>query len=207
MGTHKPWGLETTSRYIQRMLNGWVLVGLCLLVPCPPILPCSSSSPRLFRRAFEQRRALRSFSIRSLGHTARCRKFVFAPACRGIQSKRAGSSPSQHSRPRPPSRRLQEIQGEFFPKVWVGEDQAGMLAGPTKVYKGDMEDPQKVGRNLGTPRSLESLEGLVEHNLVKELLEEEGEVIKRPPRAWRPLDPKMERFFSTMMINKRLHKC
>ena len=104
-------------------------------------------------------------------------------------------------------RRLQEIQGEFFPKVWVGEDQAGMLAGPTKVDKGDMEDPQKVDRNLGTPRSLESLEGLVEHNLVKELLEEEGEVIKRPPRAWRPLGQKMERFFSTMMINKRLHKC
>ena len=33
----------------KRMLSGWVLVGLCLLVPCPPILPCSSSSPRLFR--------------------------------------------------------------------------------------------------------------------------------------------------------------
>merc|ERR1712010_376761 len=158
--THKAWGLETTSR----MLSGWVLVGLCLLVPCPPILPCSSSSARLFRRAFEQRRALRS-----LGHTARCRKFVFAPACRGIQSKRAGSLPSQHSRPRPPSHRLQEIQGEFFPKVWVREEQAGMLAGPTKVDKGDMEDPQKVDRNLGSSRSLESLEsleGLVEHNLV-----------------------------------------
>merc|ERR1712210_100555 len=199
MGAHKAWGLETTSR----MLSGWVLVGLCLLVPCPPILPCSSSSPRLFRRAFEQRRALRSFSIRSLGHTARCRKFVFAPACRGIQSKRAGSLPSQHRRPRPPSHRLQEIQGEFFPKVWVREEQAGVLAGSPKVNKGDMEDPQKVDRNLGSSRSLE---GLVEHNLVKELLEEEGEVIKRPPRAWRPLDPKMERFFSTMMINKRLHE-
>merc|ERR1712226_1160781 len=110
MGTHKPWGLEITSR----MRSGWVLVGLCLLVPCPPILPCSPSSPRLFRRAFEERRALRSFSTRrSLGHAAKCRRFVFAPSCRGIQSKRASSSTSQHRRP--PSHRLQEMQGVFPP--------------------------------------------------------------------------------------------
>merc|ERR1711934_686497 len=134
---HKPWGLETTSR----MLNGGVLVGLCLSVPCPPILPCSSSSPRLFRRAFEQRRALRSLSIRSLGHTARCRKFVFAPACRGIQSKRGGSQ-----RRRPPSNRLQEMQGDFSPKEWVGGEQAGVLVGPAKENKGIATDSGGLGR-------------------------------------------------------------
>ena len=36
------------------------------------------------------------------------------------------------------------------------------MGGPTKVNKGNMEDPQKVDRNLGSPRILESLEGLVE---------------------------------------------
>ena len=92
------------------------------------------------------------------------------------------------------------------------------MGGPTKVNKGVMEAPQKVDRKLnelGSPRLLEGLlehnlvkEGLEEDNLVRELLEETGkEEIKRRPRAWRPLDPKRERLLSTMMVNKRLHKC
>merc|ERR1712110_1374015 len=109
-----------------------------------------------------------------------------------------------------------EIQGEFSPshKVWDGRERSGMLAGPNKVNKGnkgDMEAPQKVARKLnvlGPPRLLEGLveqnlisKGLVEQNLARELLEEKGgEVIKRRPRAWRPIDPKMERLLSTMMI-------
>ena len=71
--------IKTPKKVFVGMIPGWVFLGLCLLVPCPPILPCSPSSPRLFRcnykhhknnkksyfrRAFEQRRALRSFSIR-----------------------------------------------------------------------------------------------------------------------------------------------
>ena len=89
---------------------------------------------------------------------------------------------------------------------------------PTKINEGDMEAPQKVARKLnvlGPPRLLEGLveqnlasKGLVEQNLVRELLEDKGgEVIKGRPRAWRPLDPKMERLLSTMMIKKRLHQC
>ena len=71
-----------------------------------------------------------------------------------------------------------------------------------------MEAPQKVDRKLnelGSPRLLEGLlehnlvkEGLEEDNLVRELLEEKGkEEIKRRPRAWRPLNPKIERLPST----------
>ena len=40
---------EIQKRVFLGMIPGWVFVGLCLLVPCPPILPCSPSSPRLFR--------------------------------------------------------------------------------------------------------------------------------------------------------------
>ena len=75
------------------------------------------------------------------------------------------------------------------------------------VNKGTMEDPQKVDRELNVLGSPRILEGLVEHNLFRELLEEEGEVKNRPGRAWRPLDPKMERFLSNMMIKKRLDEC
>ena len=81
---------NTKKKVLLGMIPGWVLVGLCLLVPCPPILPCSPSSPRLFRcdykdhknnkksyfrRAFEQRRALRSFSIRLIT----CKPQIYFP--------------------------------------------------------------------------------------------------------------------------------
>ena len=81
---------EIQKRVFLGMIPGWVFVGLCLLVPCPPILPCSPSSPRLFRcnykdrknkrksffrRAFEQRRALRSFSIRLIT----CKPKIYFP--------------------------------------------------------------------------------------------------------------------------------
>ena len=76
----------------------------------------------------------------------------------------------------------------------------------TMVNKGNMEDPQKVDRELNVLGSPRILEGLVEHDLFRELLEE-GEVKKRPPRAWRPLDPKVESLLSNMMIKKRLDEC
>merc|ERR1712223_2041041 len=205
MGIPKPWALEVATRYIQGpsgMIPGWVFVGLCLLVPCPPILPCSPSSPRLFRRAFEQRRALRSFSIRSLGHTARCRKFVFAPACRGIQSKRVSSSTYQPNSP--PLYLSRDTQGPYPQSnnnmLGGGRRPEMMLVEPDSVKKdaGSLEMPGLVDNKkqikLGSQRLLE---GLVEDNLVRELLEEKLDIARRPPRTVRPLDPQMGGSFLT----------
>ena len=93
----------------------------------------------------------------------------------------------------------------------------GMVGvGLTVVSKGDLKAPEKVDRKLnvlGSPRLLGGFvehnlvrdQALAQHNVVKELLDETGDLARRPPRAWRPLDPKMERALSTMLMKKRLH--
>ena len=91
-----------------------------------------------------------------------------------------------------------------------------IVVGRTVVNKGDLKAPEKVDRKLNVLESPRLLGGFVEHNLVrdqvlaehnlvKELLDETGDLARRPPRAWRPLDPKMERALSTMLMKKRLH--
>ena len=89
-----------------------------------------------------------------------------------------------------------------------------------------MEDVQKVNKELNVLASPRIVAGLMERNLVEED-EEEEDVIKRPPRVWTPLspklgswrlldpkseslrllDPKKERILSTVLFKKRLQEC
>ena len=57
---------------------------------------------------------------------------------------------------------------------------------------------------LGSQRLLE---GLVEDNLVRELLEEKLDIARRPPRTVRPLDPQMGRPFLTRAKRRAEDEC
>ena len=72
---------------MTRVLLAWLFLNS---FPLPLLSSRSQPSTHSIRA-----RGLRSLThqrpLRSLGHTAKCRRFVFAPACRGIMSKRGNS--------------------------------------------------------------------------------------------------------------------
>ena len=85
-----------------------------------------------------------------------------------------------------------------------------MLVEPDSVKKnvGSLEMPGLVDSKrqikLGSQRLLE---GLVEDNLVRELLEEKLDIARRPPRTVRPLDPQMGRSFLTRTKRRAQDEC
>ena len=85
-----------------------------------------------------------------------------------------------------------------------------MLVEPDSVRKdvGSLEMPGLVDNKkqikLGPQRLLE---GLVEDNLVRELLEEKLDIARRPPRTVRPLDPQMGRSFLTRTKRRAQDDC
>ena len=84
-----------------------------------------------------------------------------------------------------------------------------MLVEPNSVKKdaGSLEMPgldNKKQIKLGSQRLLE---GLVEDNLVRELLEEKLDIARRPPRTVRPLDPQMGRPFLTRAKRRAQDEC
>ena len=84
-----------------------------------------------------------------------------------------------------------------------------MLVEPDSVKKdaGSLEMPgldNKKQIKLGSQRLLE---GLVEDNLVRELLEEKLDIARRPPRTVRPLDPQMGRPFLTRAKRRAQDEC
>ena len=87
-----------------------------------------------------------------------------------------------------------------------GQRPGMVVAGGIVVNKGDLKLAEKIDRKQNVQLLVKD-QSLVEDNLVRELLEDErGDLARRPTRAWRPLDPKMERrALSTMLMKKRLH--
>ena len=85
-----------------------------------------------------------------------------------------------------------------------------MLVEPDSMRKdvGSLEMPGLVDNKkqikLGSQRLLE---GLVEDNLVRELLEEKLDIARRPPRTVRPLDPQMGRSFLTRTKRRAQDEC
>lgn len=84
-----------------------------------------------------------------------------------------------------------------------------MLVEPNSVKKdvSSLEMPgvdNKKHIKLGSQRLLE---GLVEDNLVRELLEEKLDIARRPPRTVRPLDSQMGRPFSTRLKRRAQDEC
>ena len=84
-----------------------------------------------------------------------------------------------------------------------------MLVEPDSMRKdvGSLELPgldNKKQIKLGSQRLLE---GLVEDNLVRELLEEKLDIARRPPRTVRPLDPQMGRPFLTRAKRRAQDEC
>ena len=85
-----------------------------------------------------------------------------------------------------------------------------MLVEPDSMRKdvGSLEMPGLVDNKkqikLGPQRLLE---GLVEDNLVRELLEEKLDIARRPPRTVRPLDPQMGRSFLTRTKRRAQDDC
>ena len=85
-----------------------------------------------------------------------------------------------------------------------------MLVEPDSMRKdvGSLEMPGLVDNKkqikLGSQRLLE---GLVEDNLVRELLEEKLDIARRPPRTVRPLDPQMGRLFSSRTKRRAQDEC
>ena len=84
-----------------------------------------------------------------------------------------------------------------------------MLVEPDSMRKdvGSLERPgldNKKQIKLGSQRLLE---GLVEDNLVRELLEEKLDIARRPPRTVRPLDPQMGRSFLTRTKRRAQDEC
>ena len=84
-----------------------------------------------------------------------------------------------------------------------------MLVEPDSVKKdgGSLEMPgvqNKKQIKLGSQRLLE---GLVEDNLVRELLEEKLDIARRPPRTVRPLDPQMGISFLTRTKRRAQDEC
>ena len=80
---------------MTRILLAWLFLNsFPLLLVSSRSRPSSNSIRARGVRSLTHQRPLRS-----LGHTAKCRRFVFAPACRGIMSKRGNSighaSPNQ----------------------------------------------------------------------------------------------------------------
>ena len=88
-------------RKMLRLLLAWLFLNSfpLLLVSSHPHTSTHSIRVRGVRSLTHQR------PLRSLGHTAKCRRFVFAPACRGIMSKRGDSirqtSPNQMTEEQP----------------------------------------------------------------------------------------------------------
>ena len=84
-----------------------------------------------------------------------------------------------------------------------------MLVEPDSMRKdvGSLEMPgldNKKQIKLGSQRLLE---GLVEDNLVRELLEEKLDIARRPPRTVRPLDPQMGISFLTRTKRRAQDEC
>ena len=85
-----------------------------------------------------------------------------------------------------------------------------MLVEPDSVRKdvGSLETPGVVDNKkqikLGSQRLLE---GLVEDNLVRELLEEKLDIARRPLRTVRPLDRQMGRPFLTRTKRRAQDEC
>ena len=80
---------------MTRLLLAWLFLN-----SFPLLLVSSRSRPSTYSvRARGVRSLTHQRPLRSLGHTAKCRRFVFAPACRGIMSKRGNiighASPNQ----------------------------------------------------------------------------------------------------------------
>ena len=108
---------------------------------------------------------------------------------------------------------LRDTQGSFPQSnnkiLGGGRRPEMMLVEPNSVKKdaGSLEMPgvdNKKQIKLGSQRLLE---GLVEDNLVRELLEEKLDIARRPPRTVRPLDPQMGRSFLTRAKRRAQDEC
>ena len=108
---------------------------------------------------------------------------------------------------------LRDTQGSFPQSnnkiLGGGRRPEMMLVEPNSVKKdaGSLEMPgldNKKQIKLGSQRLLE---GLVEDNLVRELLEEKLDIARRPPRTVRPLDPQMGRPFLTRTKRRAQDEC
>ena len=108
---------------------------------------------------------------------------------------------------------LRDTQGSFPQSnnkiLGGGRRPEMMLVEPNSVKKdaGSLEMPgldNKKQIKLGSQRLLE---GLVEDNLVRELLEEKLDIARRPPRTVRPVDPQMGRSFLTRTKRRAQDEC
>ena len=108
---------------------------------------------------------------------------------------------------------LRDTQGSFPQSnnkiLGGGRRPEMMLVEPNSVKKdaGSLEMPgvdNKKQIKLGSQRLLE---GLVEDNLVRELLEEKLDIARRPPRTVRPLDRQMGRSFLTRAKRRAQDEC
>ena len=109
---------------------------------------------------------------------------------------------------------LRDTQGSFPQSnnkiLGGGRRPEMMLVEPNSVQKdaGSLQMPGFVDNKkqikLGSQRLLE---GLVEDNLVRELLEEKLDIARRPPRTVRPLDRQMGRPFLTRAKRRAQDEC